>query len=118
MVTLQIQLSVHLDYSNQKVHEDGWTKQSHCSKLKGQFGWPNLIFKKLETSTQCELECDKDSECDFCITETKANGLCFLANFKTNSKTDLSELSPFNLMYKKSSGLNSRAMDSFQLDNR
>ena len=108
-----------MDFSkHDHVQDDGWTRQSHCAKLEGQMGWPNHIYKQMKTSDKCQLECEKDSNCDFCITENEPNGFCLLANFQTESSSSLLESFEVTLAYKNSPKLALNAFKSFELDPR
>ena len=107
-----------MDFSKIELQDDEWTRQSHCIKLQGQMGWPNYIYQQMGTSTKCETECDKDANCDFCITQLETDE-CFLANFQTESGTTLPGISQFTLAFKASSPkLAANALNSFELDPR
>ena len=106
-----------MDFSKHQVQDDGWTRQSHCTKLEGQMGWPNHIYQQMETLTKCETECDKDANCDFCITQPETNE-CFLANFQTESETTLLDISQATLAFKTSPKLAANALNSFEIDPR
>ena len=106
-----------MDFSKSELQDDEWTRQSHCIKLQGQMGWPNYIYQQMGTSTKCETECDKDANCDFCISQPETNE-CFLANFQTESETTLLDISQATLAFKTSPKLAANALNSFEIDPR